>query len=89
MSIWPFDDDDDKLPKYINWVEAGAVTPVKDQLRCGSCWAFSAIGAVESAHFIASGELLTFSEQQLIDCNNRNSSGAFEENNGCHGGDME
>ena len=86
MSIWPFDDDDDKLPKYVNWVEAGAVTPIKDQLRCGSCWAFSAIGAVESAHFIASGELLTFSEQQLIDCN-RGEGGL--DNNGCHGGDME
>ena len=56
------------LTDYVNWVEAGAVNPVKDQGRCGACWAFTAIGAIEGAYFVKHQKLLSFSEQQLIDC---------------------
>merc|ERR1719469_809930 len=52
----------------VNWVTAGAVGAVKDQGQCGSCWAFSSTGSLEGAHFIATGELLSFFEQQLVDC---------------------
>ena len=58
---------------------------MKDQLHCGSCWAFSAIGALEGAHFVASKELLSFSEQHLIDCNTGN---FYADNKGCNGGNM-
>merc|ERR1719464_2067826 len=65
----------------LNWVDAGAVTPVKDQGQCGSCWAFSTTGALEGAHFVSSKELLSFSEQQLVDC-----AGLRYGNLGCNGG---
>ena len=85
------DSNDYNLPDEFSWVEAGGVTAVKDQQHCGSCWAFSAIGALEGAYFAKCGKLLRFSEQQLIDCDTqeqRDDLGRVDHNKGCHGGDM-
>ncbi|EFJ33823.1 hypothetical protein SELMODRAFT_406652 [Selaginella moellendorffii] len=62
------DVDVSSLPTSLDWRQEGAVTPIKDQGQCGSCWAFSAIASIESAHFLATNQLVSLSEQQLIDC---------------------
>ncbi|XP_028769810.1 ervatamin-B-like [Neltuma alba] len=55
-------------PATMDWRKQGVVTPVKDQRRCGSCWAFGATGALESVHAITTGKLVSLSEQELVDC---------------------
>jgi len=69
------------LPVSVDWTTTGAVNPIKDQGSCGSCWAFSAVSAVESAHWIKYGSLYSLSEQQVTSCD--------KVDLGCNGGFMD
>jgi len=68
------------VPSSLDWRTKGAVMPVKDQGDCGSCWAFATVGALEGAIQLATGELVSLSEQELVDCN------VGGEDEGCGGG---
>ncbi|KAK6773011.1 hypothetical protein RDI58_028249 [Solanum bulbocastanum] len=70
------------LPKSIDWRKKGAVTDVKNQGSCGSCWAFSTVAAVEGINQIKTGNLTSLSELELIDCDTKY-------NSGCNGGLMD
>ena len=78
-------DIDKSLSESLSWVEKGKVTSVKDQGQCGSCWSFSATGAIESVVAIAGDELTDLSEQQMVDC----AVGLQYGSHGCNGGQMD
>ena len=69
------------MPTSIDWRTRGALTPIRNQGKCGSCWAFSSVSNIQSSYFLKYGVLLNLSEQQLLDCNSLSS--------GCNGGIMQ
>ncbi|CAH1110214.1 unnamed protein product [Psylliodes chrysocephalus] len=71
-----------KVPDSINWLEKGAVLPIRDQGDCGSCWAFSSVATIEGQNAIKNNVSIVLSPKQLVDCSNSYGNG------GCNGGNQ-
>ncbi|CAL5061818.1 unnamed protein product [Urochloa decumbens] len=65
---WNHTGGDVDVPQSVDWRAKGAVTPVKDQKDCNTCWAFAAVAAIEGLHKIKAGKLVSLSEQEIVDC---------------------
>merc|ERR1719312_176817 len=79
----PLPESDEPLTSGIDWRSKGGVTGVKNQGNCGSCWSFGAVGSLEGVHKAKTGSLVTFAEQELLDC-------VYEgQRDGCQGGWMQ
>ncbi|XP_071965328.1 digestive cysteine proteinase 1-like [Antedon mediterranea] len=77
----PYVAKDNKIPDSVDWRIKGAVSQVKDQATCGSCWSFGATGTIEGAYFLQTGKMVRLSQQNLMDCSWKRG------NNGCDGGE--
>jgi C1A family cysteine protease len=71
-----------EYPSSLDWRQKGVINPIRNQGSCGGCYSFSAVNALEAAYKIKKGTLLQLSEQQLLDCTNK------QGNSGCGGGLM-